>query len=68
MPKVRFMVDGATAADLAPYERAIFMFDGHDEEAVAQARAEWKARAGSGKLTYWKQGEDGRWEVGATSG
>ena len=61
---VRFLVDGAEPGDLSGYERAIFMFDGHDEAALAQARAEWKARKGSAELTYWKQNEAGGWEKG----
>ena len=28
--EIRFLVDGAGAADLAGYERAVFLFDGHD--------------------------------------
>ena len=58
---VRFMVDGATADALAGYERAIFMFDGHDDAAVQGARAEWKRREGATR-TYWAQTETGGWE------
>ena len=35
---VRFLVDGAELADVAPYARVVFMFDGRDPEAVARAR------------------------------
>ena len=28
--KIRFLVDGAMPPELAGYERAVFMFDGHD--------------------------------------
>ena len=36
--QIRFLVDGADAPDLAGYERAVFMFDGHDDEQLQGAR------------------------------
>ena len=60
---VRFLVDGAVAADLAGYARLVTLFDGRDPQAVEQARAEWKrAKAAGCAVTYWQQGESGRWE------
>jgi DNA polymerase-3 subunit chi len=60
---VRFLVDGAVAADLTGYTRLVYLFDGHDPQAVEQARAEWaRAKAASCVVTYWQQGESGRWE------
>jgi DNA polymerase III subunit chi len=60
---VRFLVDGAAAAELAGYARLVYLFDGHDPAAVEQARAEWKrAKAAGCAVTYWQQGENGRWE------
>ncbi|MCT8973222.1 DNA polymerase III subunit chi [Microbaculum marinisediminis] len=60
---VRFLVDGAEPPDLAGYQRAIFIFDGRDEEAVAQARVHWKQASGQGHdVTYWQQNDSGRWE------
>ncbi|KDM65997.1 MULTISPECIES: DNA polymerase III subunit chi [Acidiphilium] len=54
-----FLVDGATA-DLARFERVFDLFDGNDPDAVAAARARWKAaRAAGHALTYWQQGETG---------
>ncbi|MEM7302935.1 MAG: DNA polymerase III subunit chi [Pseudomonadota bacterium] len=59
---VRFLVDGAVAGDLDGYERGIYMFDGHDAEAVASARERWKAEKAAGHdISYWQQGGDGRW-------
>ena len=59
---VRFLVDGAEAADLSGYERTVFMFDAADSEAVARSRDAWKAaRAGGHDATYWRQDENGRW-------
>jgi DNA polymerase-3 subunit chi len=58
---VRFLVDGAQAADLGGYDRTIFMFDGSDPEALRTARDAWKAAREVGGATYWKQDENGRW-------
>ena len=44
------------------FERVILMFDGHDEQAVATARDDWKAVSAAGhKAVYWAQDEAGRW-------
>lgn len=60
---IRFLVDGASHDDLGSYTRAIYMFDGHDSDAVAHARTRWKAEGEAGhELTYWQQGDGGRWE------
>lgn len=60
---VRFLVDGATASDLSTYERAIFLFDGNDPDAVDFARDQWKEAQGEGFQTiYWQQDTDGRWQ------
>lgn len=60
---VRFLVDGATAADLSGLVRAVYMFDGNDAEAKARAREHWQAaRAAGHTVTYWRQSSEGRWE------
>jgi DNA polymerase-3 subunit chi len=60
---VRFLVDGAEAPDLTGYMRVVYIFDGRDEDALAQARAEWKKIKNSGlTVTYWQQNDNGRWE------
>ena len=60
---VRFLVDGADIPDLSGYDRVVYLFDGADEEAVAQARTQWvTARDGGHQVTYWQQNEGGRWE------
>ena len=60
---VRFLVDGAETDELAGYERIVYLFDGHDEAAVARAREQWKAARDSGcEVTYWQQSPQGRWE------
>ncbi len=61
--EIRFMVDGAAATDLSGYARGIYMFDGHDMEAVETARAQWKVEKEAGHdIAYWQQGSDGKWE------
>jgi DNA polymerase-3 subunit chi len=61
--QVRFLVDGAAPPALEPYERAVFMFDGHDSQQLEAARAQWKALKDQGhELTYWQQTQDRRWE------
>ena len=59
---IRFLVDGAVPSDLAGYERAVYMFDGHDNDAVLQARERWKIEKEAGfDLTYWQQKPNGGW-------
>jgi len=61
--RIRFFVDGAEAGELSGYDRAVFLFDGRDEAAVAQARMQWSAVKEAGhEVTYWQQNEAGRWE------
>jgi DNA polymerase-3 subunit chi len=61
--KIRFLVDGATPPDLTGYERAVFLFDGHDAAQVEAARGHWKTMKDAGHaVTYWQQTPDRRWE------
>lgn len=61
---VRFLVDRApTPAELGAYERVVLVFDGGDPDALADARATWKAlKAASHAVTYWQQNARGSWE------
>jgi DNA polymerase-3 subunit chi len=60
---IRFLVDGAEPPDLDGYQRAVFMFDGHDQAQVDAARQQWKRlKAASHTLTYWQQTPERRWE------
>lgn len=66
--QIRFLVDGADIPDVSGYQRAVYMFDGHDVEAVARARTQWKDARGKGHaLSYWQQDQDGRWINRASS-
>jgi DNA polymerase-3 subunit chi len=61
--KIRFLVDGAVPPDLSGYDRAVFLFDGHDAGQVEAAREHWKAMKAAGHaVTYWQQAADRRWE------
>ena len=60
---VRFLIDGAAMpADARAYERIVLLFDGTDEDAVADARTCWTAAKAEGfAVTYWQADENGRW-------
>ena len=60
---VLFVLNGAEPPELSPYTRSVFIFDGHDGDAVKKARAQWKIQKDAGHdLTYWQQNQEGRWE------
>ncbi len=57
-----FLIDGADSGSLARFDRVFDLFDGRDEQAVAAARARWKAAKTAGHtLAYWQQTPRG-WE------
>jgi len=58
---VRFFVDRAVPQSADGYERIVYMFSGHDPDAVAEARLAWVALKGDNALTYWQQEANGRW-------
>lgn len=59
--QVRFFVDRAVPRDTGDYARIVFMFNGHDPEAVEEARDAWRALREGNDVTYWQQDGDGRW-------
>ncbi|PWB82316.1 MAG: DNA polymerase III subunit chi [Methylocystaceae bacterium] len=66
---VRFFVEDAELAPVladaasAPAARAILLFDGRDDAAVAAARVQWRRLKDAGHaLSYWRQSDDGKWE------
>lgn len=58
---VRFFIDGAVPRDVAGYERIVYIFSGHDPDAVAEARNAWRALRDGNTVTYWQQEPEGRW-------
>lgn len=60
--EVRFFVDRAVPQSGDGYQRIVFMFSGHDPDAVTEARAAWKALRDGNEVTYWQQDESGRWQ------
>lgn len=70
-PDVLLLCDGAAAdaGEMGGYMRALLMFDGHDEDAVAAARVAWKAvKDAKLKAVYWAQTDEGGWVRKAESG
>lgn len=66
---IRYCLDDVRVSDIltgtegASYQRIVLLFDGRDEAAVADARLQWSALKKEGHaLSYWQQGDDGRWE------
>lgn len=66
-PNAPTCVMAVQGADVAPgevteAERVCILFDGHNGDAVAQARVQWKTLTDAGcSAQYWSQ-ESGRWE------
>lgn len=63
-------IDGAELdpAQIATLARVCILFDGHDPDALAHARGQWKALTAAGVTAqYWSQ-DSGRWEKKAQSG
>lgn len=58
---VRFFVQGAVPNGEGDYQRLVFMFDGHDPEAVSAARVAWKTLSADHQTTYWQQEPSGKW-------
>ncbi|WP_025898561.1 DNA polymerase III subunit chi [Sneathiella glossodoripedis] len=58
---VLVLLEDADAADIADFDRCLYMFDGNDPESLQLARARWKSFKAEGlEVTYWQQ-EQGRW-------
>ncbi|MEL7213325.1 MAG: DNA polymerase III subunit chi [Pseudomonadota bacterium] len=63
-PACVMCVDGADISkdEVAALERMCILFDGNDENALQDARVQWKALTDQGcSAQYWSQ-ETGRWE------
>lgn len=65
--KIRFLSGGATIDDPKDYDRIVYIFDGHNNEAVEHARSRWKFHKDETEntgheQTYWQQNPKGGWE------
>jgi DNA polymerase-3 subunit chi len=58
---VRFFVDRAVPQEIGGYDRVVYLFSGHDPDAVTEARGAWRALSAGNSLTYWQQDNSGRW-------
>ena len=57
---VLVLTEDAPAADLAPFERCLYMFDGNDDVALAAARTRWKEFKDSDiSVSYYQQTDTG---------
>ncbi len=60
---VRFLIYGADLAQTQGLDRAVFVFNGNDEDERSRARKAWKAARDAGlEVTYWRQSPQGKWE------
>lgn len=62
-------IDGAALepAEIKELDRVCILFDGHDPDALAHARGQWKALTAAGvRAQYWSQ-DSGKWEKKAQS-
>lgn len=64
---IRFLLDRVPLPpDAASYQRIVLVFDGDDEDAVADARSRWsEVKAQGFEATYWQADENGRWQRNA---
>ncbi len=58
---VRFFVDRAVPQTGEGYDRIVYLFSGHDPDAVSEARVAWTSLKEGNSLTYWQQDANGRW-------
>ena len=57
-----FLIDGIRLEQINGYQRVFDLFDGHDENAVIEARARWTFYKETGvQTTYWLEDENGKW-------
>ena len=65
---VLVLVDGAEVEPPPQFTRCLYLFDGNDEAALAQARTLWRRLRNQGEaLTYWQQTERGWQKAMATT-
>jgi DNA polymerase-3 subunit chi len=66
---VLVLVDGAEAEPPPQFSRCLYLFDGNDPAAVAEARERWRRwRERGAAMTYWQQTERGWHDATAGAG
>ncbi|MEL6768604.1 MAG: DNA polymerase III subunit chi [Pseudomonadota bacterium] len=66
-----FLIDraGFDTGEAAGLTRTALLFDGHDPEALEEARTHWRSTTAAGlRAVFWAQAAGGRWEKQAESG
>ncbi|MEH6476166.1 MAG: DNA polymerase III subunit chi [Sneathiella sp.] len=59
---VLVLLEDSAAADIADFDRCLYMFDGNDPQNLQAARQRWKDLKAEGvDVTYWQQ-EAGGWK------
>lgn len=62
-PNLLLVTDGRTPPDAGSFERIIDIFDGANEQTIANARARWANYKEAGhQLAYLRQTENGGWD------
>ena len=57
-----FLIEGIRLEQIDGYKRVFDLFDGHDENAVNDARTRWKFYKEKGvRPTYWQEDKNGKW-------
>ena len=57
---VLVLLEDSDAADVADYDRCLYMFDGNNDDDLAAARERWKSFKEEGlDVTYWQQSPTG---------
>lgn len=57
---VLVLLEDSEAADVADFDRCLYMFDGNNDDALNAARARWKSLKEKGlDVTYWQQSPTG---------
>jgi DNA polymerase-3 subunit chi len=58
-----FFLDGIALEGVENFARVFILFDGQDDDAVDQARRQWKSMQDAGhQLNYWTQDGAGEWQ------
>lgn len=60
---VLVLTQGMLEENMSNYDLCCEMLDGHDDNAIKEARSRWKTYQEAGhNVTYWHQSESGSWE------